>query len=75
VRKNLSEEGALVVCVLSKLVETVDQHVGQTLIHQDVTEYFSGINCPVMTGRPKVFLLLESGEKCDNAGPLVVRNF
>jgi hypothetical protein len=70
----LSEEGALLVCVLSKLVETVD-HAGQKLIHQDVTEYFSGINCPVMIGRPKVFLFLESGEKCDHAASQVVRIF
>ncbi|XP_059469750.1 uncharacterized protein LOC132193230 isoform X2 [Neocloeon triangulifer] len=67
----LQEEGCFAVCLMAKLVNTKEDGL---LIFSDkvkvsvnkLIQPFTGLNCPGLTGKPKLFFFLDKGGKDDS---------
>jgi hypothetical protein len=62
-KKRLEKDGSFVLCILTILQETTlglsCQTKGKVLYLSEIVDSFSGLNCPQLVGKPKLFFFLD----------------
>jgi hypothetical protein len=70
-KKSFADDGSLVLCLLTELRETLlglaCEFNGRNLAVGEIIDNFSGLKCPQLIGKPKLFFVLDQGTKRDGA--------